>query len=180
LLIVDKRSILLALWITPDCPQLTNIGIGINSSHINMKAVVQRVSKASVTVEGLVKGSITTGLLVFLGVHQDDTDEKRDWVADKIAKLRIFEDDEGKMNRSVIDVGGSVLIVSQFTLYGDLKKGTRPSFIEAARPEVAVPIYESMIEKLRQVGLHVETGIFGAAMDVSLVNNGPVTIIIER
>lgn len=115
-----------------------------------------------------------------MGVHKDDTDEKVDWIADKITKLRIFEDDEGKMNRSVIDVGGSVLIVSQFTLYGDLKKGTRPSFIEAARPEVAVPIYESMVEKLKEAGLHVETGIFGAMMDVSLVNSGPVTIIIER
>lgn len=154
--------------------------MGINSLHINMKVVVQRVSKATVTAEGMVRGSIKSGLLVLLGVHKDDTDEKVDWIADKITKLRIFEDDEGKMNRSVIDVGGSVLIVSQFTLYGDLKKGTRPSFIEAARPEVAVPIYESMVEKLKEAGLHVETGIFGAMMDVSLVNSGPVTIIIER
>lgn len=145
-----------------------------------MKSVVQRVSKASVTVDGAVTGSINNGLLVLLGIHQDDTVDKIDWMAEKIAKLRIFEDEEGKMNRSVMDVGGAVLIVSQFTLYGDLKKGTRPSFIEAARPEVAIPIYESMIEKLRSLGLHVETGVFGAMMDVSLVNSGPVTIIIER
>jgi len=145
-----------------------------------MKSVVQRVSKALVTVDGAQKGSINNGLLVLLGIHQDDTFDKIDWMAEKIAKLRIFEDDEGKMNRSVLDVGGSVLIVSQFTLYGDLKKGTRPSFIEAARPEVAIPIYESMIEKLKSLGLHVETGVFGAMMDVSLVNSGPVTIIIER
>jgi D-tyrosyl-tRNA(Tyr) deacylase len=145
-----------------------------------MKAVVQRVSKASVTVEGSIKGSIDTGLLVLLGVHVEDTDAKTEWMADKITKLRIFEDEEGKMNRSVLDVGGSVLIVSQFTLYGDLKKGTRPSFIQAARPEVAIPLYESVIDKLRNAGLRVETGIFGAAMDVSLVNNGPVTIILER
>jgi D-aminoacyl-tRNA deacylase len=145
-----------------------------------MKSVVQRVSKASVTVDGVVTGSIGIGLLILLGVHQDDTADKIEWMAEKITKLRIFEDDEGKMNRSVLDVGGSVLIVSQFTLYGDLKKGTRPSFIEAARPEVAIPIYESMIEKLQSHGLRVETGIFGAMMDVSLVNSGPVTIIIER
>ncbi len=145
-----------------------------------MKVVVQRVLKATVTVDGSIKGSIDTGLLVLLGIHQQDTVEKNDWMADKIAKLRIFEDNEGKMNRSLLDVGGSVLIVSQFTLYGDLKKGTRPSFIEAARPEVAIPIYESMIEKLKSHGLHVETGVFGAMMDVSLVNSGPVTIIIER
>ncbi len=145
-----------------------------------MKVVVQRVSKASVEVEGVVAGSIREGLLVLLGVHQDDTPEKLDWMAEKIAKLRIFEDEEGKMNRSVVDVGGSVLVVSQFTLYGDLKKGTRPSFIEAARPDVAVPLYEAMIDKLRALGLHVETGVFGAMMEVSLVNSGPVTIIIER
>ena len=145
-----------------------------------MKAVVQRVSKASVTVDGTVTGSIEIGLMVLLGVHQDDTPDKVEWMAEKIAKLRIFEDDEEKMNLSVMDVGGSVLIVSQFTLYGNLKKGTRPSFIEAARPQVAIPLYELTIEKLREHGLKVETGIFGAMMDVSLVNSGPVTIIIER
>lgn len=145
-----------------------------------MKAVVQRVSKASVTVDSMVTGSIDHGLLVLLGVHENDTFDKIGWMSEKIAKLRIFEDDEGKMNRSVQDVGGSVLIVSQFTLYGDLKKGTRPSFIEAARPEVAIPLYEAMIAALRNIGLRVETGIFGAMMDVSLVNSGPVTIILER
>jgi len=145
-----------------------------------MKVVVQRVKKASVTVDGITTGSINEGLLVLLGIHQDDSTEKMDWMADKIAKLRIFQDDEGKMNRSVQDVGGSILLISQFTLYGDLKKGTRPNFIEAARPEVAIPLYEAMITRLQDIGLHVETGIFGAMMDVSLVNSGPVTIILER
>lgn len=145
-----------------------------------MKAVVQRVSKASVTVDNMVTGSIDQGLLVLLGVHQDDTSDKIAWMSDKIAKLRIFEDEEGKMNRSIQEVGGSVLVVSQFTLYGDLKKGTRPSFVEAARPELAIPLYEAMISALRDLGLRVETGIFGAMMDVSLVNSGPVTIILER
>jgi D-aminoacyl-tRNA deacylase len=168
------------VWITVRYPQLTNEGFGINSLHINMKAVVQRVSKASVTIDGVVTGAIEEGLLILLGIHQLDTVEKRDWMADKITKLRIFEDDEGKMNRSIVDVGGSLLIVSQFTLYGDLKKGTRPSFIEAARPEVAIPLYESMVDVLRQSGLRVETGIFGATMDVAMVNSGPVTIILER
>jgi D-tyrosyl-tRNA(Tyr) deacylase len=133
-----------------------------------------------VEVDGSTVGSIGKGLLVLLGVHQDDTHDKLEWMSDKISKLRIFEDDDGKMNLSVTDVGGSILLVSQFTLYGDLKKGTRPSFIEAARPEVAIPIYDAMIDKLRALGLHVETGVFGAMMEVSLVNSGPVTIIIER
>ncbi len=145
-----------------------------------MKAVVQRVIKASVKVDGIVTGSIKKGLLVLIGVHQDDTPDKLEWMSEKIAKLRIFEDEEGKMNKSVSDIGGSILIVSQFTLYGDLKKGTRPSFVEAARPEIAIPIYEAMIAKLKELGLHVETGVFGAMMEVSLVNSGPVTIIIER
>lgn len=145
-----------------------------------MKVVVQRVKKASVTVDNSITGSINEGLVVLLGIHQDDTSDKLDWIAEKIAKLRIFPDDEGKMNKSVQDISGSILLISQFTLYGDLKKGTRPSFIEAARPEVAIPLYEAMISQLEKNGLHVETGIFGAMMDVSLVNSGPVTIILER
>lgn len=145
-----------------------------------MRAVVQRVVQASVAVDESITGSIGKGLLVLLGIHQNDTSEKVVWMAEKIYKLRIFMDEEGKMNRSVGDIGGSILIVSQFTLYGDLKKGTRPSFIEAARPDAAIPIYEAMIHTLRGFGLPVETGVFGAMMEVALVNSGPVTIILER
>lgn len=145
-----------------------------------MKAVIQRVKKASVTVDGKVVGSINTGLVVLLGIHENDTINELQWIADKILKLRIFDDSDGKMNISVKDVDGDILLVSQFTLYGDLKKGTRPSYIEAARPEVAIPLYEKMIELLKMDGLRVETGIFGAMMDVELINSGPVTIILER
>ncbi len=144
-----------------------------------MKAVVQRVKRASVTVDGEVTGSIEQGLLVFLGIHQDDTDEMIEKMAGKIAKLRIFEDDEGKMSRSVQDIEGAVLIVSQFTLYGDVRKGNRPSFIESARPEKAEPMYEAVVKSIREQGLPVETGRFAAMMDVELVNDGPVTILIE-
>jgi D-aminoacyl-tRNA deacylase len=144
-----------------------------------MKAVVQRVKHASVTVGGEVTGSIEKGLLVFLGIHQDDTDEMIEKMAGKIAKLRVFEDDEGKMSRSVKDVGGSILVVSQFTLYGDVRKGNRPSFIESARPEKAEPMYEAVVESVRGLGLQVETGRFAAMMDVELINDGPVTILIE-
>lgn len=145
-----------------------------------MKAVIQRVKKASVTVDGKVVGRINTGLMVLLGIHENDTINELQWIADKILKLRIFDDSDGKMNISVKDVDGDILLVSQFTLYGDLKKGTRPSYIEAARPEVAIPLYEKMIELLKIDGLRVETGIFGAMMDVELINSGPVTIILER
>ena len=144
-----------------------------------MKAVVQRVKRASVTVHDEVTGEIEQGLLVFLGIHQDDTDEMIEKMAGKVAKLRVFEDDEGKMSRSVQDIGGSVLVVSQFTLYGDVRKGNRPSFIESARPEKAEPMYEAVVESVRDLGLHVETGRFAAMMDVELVNDGPVTILIE-
>ena len=118
--------------------------------------------------------------MVLLGIHEHDTIDELKWMADKISKLRIFDDSDGKMNISVKDVGGDILLVSQFTLYGDSKKGTRPSYIEAARPEVAIPLYEKMIETLQNEGLRVETGVFGAMMDVELLNNGPVTIILER
>ena len=145
-----------------------------------MKVVIQRVKKASVSVDGNVVGRINQGLMVLLGIHEHDTIDELKWMADKISKLRIFDDSDGKMNISVKDVGGDILLVSQFTLYGDSKKGTRPSYIEAARPEVAIPLYEKMIETLQNEGLRVETGVFGAMMDVELLNNGPVTIILER
>lgn len=144
-----------------------------------MKVVVQRSKQAKVTVEGKVTGQIDFGLVVLVGITHDDKQEDVLFVAEKVANLRIFEDDEGKMNRSLLDVGGSLLSVSQFTLYGDCRKGRRPSFIEAARPEHAEPLYEFFNETVRQMGIHVQTGIFGAMMEVSLVNDGPVTLIIE-
>jgi D-tyrosyl-tRNA(Tyr) deacylase len=145
-----------------------------------MISVIQRVQKASVTIENKVYSSITNGLLVLLGIHQNDTIEEVDWMAEKIVKLRIFEDEDGKMNRSVIDCSGSILLVSQFTLLGDLKKGTRPSFTNAAKPETAIPLYESMIQKIMDYDVTTQTGVFGADMKVELINDGPVTIILER
>lgn len=146
-----------------------------------MRAVVQRVSEASVTVDGNITGSIGKGLLVLLAVHRDDSDEQLRWMAEKLRKLRIFEDDEGKMNRSVEDVNGGMLIVSQFTLYGELKKGTRPSFTASAGPEKAEQMYDRMVALLEEaMPGKIQTGIFAAKMDVSLVNDGPVTIIVER
>lgn len=146
-----------------------------------MKIVIQRVSRASVTINEKISGEIERGLLLLVGIHETDTKEQADWCCGKIPKLRIFEDDEGKMNRSVKDINGGILIVSQFTLYGNVKKGTRPSFIEAARPETAEPLYEYMIEKLKkESGLMVESGEFGAMMDVKLLNDGPVTLILEK
>lgn len=144
-----------------------------------MKVVVQRSKQAKVTVEGQVTGQIESGLVVLVGITHDDKQEDALFLAEKVANLRIFEDDEGKMNRSLLDVGGSLLSVSQFTLYGDCRKGRRPSFIEAARPEHAEPLYEFFNDALRQMGVHVQTGVFGAMMEVSLVNDGPVTLIIE-
>ncbi len=146
-----------------------------------MKIVIQRVSRASVTINEKISGEIERGLLLLVGIHETDTKEQADWCCGKIPKLRIFEDDEGKMNRSVKDINGGILVVSQFTLYGNVKKGTRPSFIEAARPETAEPLYEYMIEKLKkESGLMVESGEFGAMMDVKLLNDGPVTLILEK
>jgi D-tyrosyl-tRNA(Tyr) deacylase len=144
-----------------------------------MRAVVQRVSSARVTVDEKIVGRIDQGLLVLLGIHATDTTEQVDWVVKKIASLRIFEDEEGKMNRSVLEVGGAALVVSQFTLYGDCRKGRRPSFVEAARPEVAIPLYEDFCKRLDLEGVPVQTGEFGAKMSVSLVNAGPVTLIVE-
>jgi D-tyrosyl-tRNA(Tyr) deacylase len=144
-----------------------------------MRVVVQRSKQASVTVEGEITGKIESGLVLLVGITHNDTKDDAEYVADKIANLRIFEDEDGKMNRSVKDVGGAILSVSQFTLYGDTRKGRRPSFIEAARPEQAQPLYDFFNEKLRERGLAVETGIFGAMMDVALINDGPVTLLVE-
>src|SRR6056297_392365 len=146
-----------------------------------MKIVVQRVKRASVTVDGSVTGKINNGLLLLIGIHETDSKEEIDWCCRKISKLRIFEDDEGKMNRSVQDVEGGILAVSQFTLYGNTRKGTRPSFIEAAKPDVAEPLYDYMVERFKKITkLSVEEGKFGAMMDVELINDGPVTIIVEK
>jgi len=144
-----------------------------------VRAVVQRVRSARVEVDGEVTGAIGRGLLVLLGVGQGDTDKQAAWLAEKIAGLRIFEDADGKMNLSVQDIGGSVLVVSQFTLYGDCRKGRRPSFTEAAPPDVADRLYQVFVSHLRALGVPVETGVFQAHMDVHLVNEGPVTIIVE-
>lgn len=144
-----------------------------------MRVVLQRSKQASVTVAGKVVGSIESGLVLLVGITHTDTKDDVEYVADKIAKLRIFEDEDGKMNHSVEEAGGAILSVSQFTLYGDTRKGRRPGFSEAARPEHAQPLYDFFNEKLRERGLRVETGIFGAMMDVALVNDGPVTFIVE-
>jgi D-aminoacyl-tRNA deacylase len=144
-----------------------------------MRAVLQRVSRARVVVGAEVVGEIGRGLLVLLGVAGGDTAEQARWLADKVVGVRVFADDEGKMNRSVLDAGGGVLVVSQFTLYGDCRKGRRPSFIEAAPPEVAIPLYEAFLDAVRAQGVAVATGRFGAMMQVELVNDGPVTLIID-
>ena len=144
-----------------------------------MRAVVQRVSRASVTVENVVVGAIDRGLLILLGVTPADSEAAADYLAEKIAGLRIFEDDGGKMNLSVQDVGGAVLAVSQFTLYGDVRKGKRPSFDDAARPEQARKLYEYFVERIRAQGLRCETGRFQETMQVELVNDGPVTILLD-
>ncbi len=144
-----------------------------------MRAVVQRVARARVLIEGVVAGQIERGLLVLLGVTHADTAAQAQWLADKIVSLRIFEDDQGKMNRDVTAVGGGVLIVSQFTLYGDCRKGRRPSFIDAAAPPVAIPLYEEFINAVKAQGVPTASGRFGAMMQVELVNDGPVTIIVD-
>ncbi|KEP26548.1 MULTISPECIES: D-aminoacyl-tRNA deacylase [Bacillus] len=141
-----------------------------------MRLVVQRVTSASVKVEDEITGAINEGYMVLVGVTHEDTEEDVLYLAEKLAHLRIFEDENGKMNRSLLDVKGSVLSVSQFTLYGDTRKGRRPNFMKAAKPDVANSLYECFNETLREKGIHVETGRFGAMMDVSLTNSGPVTI----
>ena len=145
-----------------------------------MRAVVQRVSRASVTVDGDVVGAIGPGLMVLLGVTHDDGPDEADWLARKIVGLRIFEDRAGKLNLGLLDVEGQALVVSQFTLYGDSRKGRRPSFVDAARPEAAEPLVQRFADTLRQRGVHVELGVFGAHMLVEIHNDGPVTLILER
>ncbi len=144
-----------------------------------MRVVVQRVKEASVTVDNQIVGKINRGLLVLLGVGEGDDKKDLEYLLDKVLGLRIFEDEKGKMNLSLIDVGGQLLVVSQFTLYGDVRKGKRPSFTESAHPDIADKMYEDFVQIARDRGVIVETGIFGAHMDVSLINDGPVTIMID-
>ena len=144
-----------------------------------MRAVLTRVKSASVTVDGAVIGKIGPGFLILLGVTHEDTEAQAVKLADKLMGLRIFEDENEKMNRSLEDVGGQVLVVSQFTLYGNCKKGRRPEFLAAARPEVAIPLYEKFISLCRDKGFHVETGEFGAYMAVDSINDGPFTLIVD-
>ncbi|MBP3651059.1 MAG: D-tyrosyl-tRNA(Tyr) deacylase [Clostridia bacterium] len=144
-----------------------------------MRAVVQRVKESSVAIESQVVGQSAQGLMVLIGVEVGDTDKDLSYIADKVPNLRIFEDEAGKMNRSLLDIGGQILAISQFTLLGDARGGRRPSFTAAARPDTAVPLYEALVEKWRSLGIHVETGEFGADMQVSLINDGPVTILLD-
>jgi D-aminoacyl-tRNA deacylase len=145
-----------------------------------MRTVIQRVSKADVAVNGTTVGKIATGLLVLVGIEDADTEEDIIWLSNKIANLRIFNDEEGVMNLSVKEVSGNILLISQFTLQASTKKGARPSYIKASKPEVAVPLYERLVQQLeKEVGKRIETGIFGADMKVSLLNDGPVTIVID-
>ena len=146
-----------------------------------MRAVIQRVSKACVKIDGKVSGEIDTGLVVLLAVNNTDTYDTVEWFSNKLANLRIFPDNAGKMNKSVLDCNGGILLVSNFTVYGDANKGFRPSFIEAAHPDIAEPLYNEMISYLKKFyPIKIETGVFGAMMDIELVNDGPVTIIIEK
>jgi D-aminoacyl-tRNA deacylase len=142
-----------------------------------MRVLVQRVSEAMVTIEGKTVGKIGRGIAVFVGIRQDDTRVQADLLVRKILNLRIFPDEEGKMNRSVLDILGDVLIVSQFTLYGDTRKGNRPSYSEAAKPEIAKPLYDHFVQICREAGIFVASGVFQAHMDVKLVNEGPVTLL---
>jgi D-tyrosyl-tRNA(Tyr) deacylase len=145
-----------------------------------MRVVLQRVSRASVTIEGKTAGAIERGFCLLVGFTHGDTEATVDWMAEKVAGLRLFSDSEGKMNLGLDEVGGAVLVVSQFTLYGDAAKGRRPSFVDAARPEQAIPLYERFVAALRDRGLEVRTGEFGAHMMVEIQNDGPVTLILER
>ncbi|HXW97832.1 MAG TPA: D-aminoacyl-tRNA deacylase [Gemmatimonadales bacterium] len=145
-----------------------------------MRVVLQRVSRASVTIAGRVTGAIERGFCLLVGFTHTDTATEVDWMAEKVAGLRLFSDAEDKMNLGLAEVGGSLLVVSQFTLFGDVQKGRRPSFIDAARPEIAIPLYERFVAQLRSKGLRVETGEFGAMMQVEIHNDGPVTLLLER
>ena len=145
-----------------------------------MRVVLQRVSEASVTIEGKIHAEIGKGLLILLGIEDEDDREDIQWLCGKIAKMRIFNDDKGVMNDSILDIGGDAIVVSQFTLHASTKKGNRPSYIKAAKPDVAIPLYEAFVKELEKgLGKPVGTGIFGADMKVSLLNDGPVTIIID-
>ena len=145
-----------------------------------MRAVIQRVSEASVTVEGAIIGQIQRGLMVLLGIVNEDDTSDIEWLSNKIIHMRIFEDENGVMNKSLLEVGGAILLVSQFTLHASTKKGNRPSYIAAAKPEISIPIYEAMIHQLeKDLGASIQTGKFGADMKVSLINDGPVTITID-
>ncbi|GIN20116.1 D-aminoacyl-tRNA deacylase [Siminovitchia fordii] len=145
-----------------------------------MKIVLQRCKQAKVTAEGKLTGSIGKGFVLLVGITHDDTEKEAEWLADKIVNLRIFEDEDGKMSQSLKDVGGDILSVSQFTLYADCNKGRRPSFVDAAVPDMANAMYERFNELLRSRGVKVETGVFGAMMEVDLINDGPVTLVLER
>ena len=144
-----------------------------------MRAVLTRVKHASVTIDGQVKGRIGEGFLILLGVTHDDTEAQAVKLADKLTSLRIFEDEDGKMNRGLEVVNGEILVVSQFTLYGNCKKGRRPDFLAAARPEIAIPLYEKFVAVCRDKGFHVETGEFGAYMEVDSLNDGPLTLVVD-
>ena len=144
-----------------------------------MRAVLTRVKHASVTIDGQVKGRIGEGFLILLGVTHDDTEAQAVKLADKLTSLRIFEDEDGKMNRGLEVVNGEILVVSQFTLYGNCKKGRRPDFLAAARPEIAIPLYEKFVAVCRDKGFHVETGAFGAYMEVESLNDGPLTLVVD-
>ncbi|VEF47675.1 D-tyrosyl-tRNA(Tyr) deacylase [Bacillus freudenreichii] len=145
-----------------------------------MKIVLQRCKQAKVTAEGKVTGAIGKGFVLLVGITHDDTKKEAEWLADKIVNLRVFEDAEGKMNLSLKDVEGEILSVSQFTLYADCNKGRRPSFVDAAAPDAANPLYEQFNEMIREKGVKVESGVFGAMMEVDLINDGPVTLVLER
>lgn len=145
-----------------------------------MRVLIQRVKGASVEVDEKIVGKIGVGVLAFLGITHTDTEKEAEWLAEKLVHLRIFEDPSGKMNQSLTDVSGACLIISQFTLYGDVSAGRRPSFIQAADPEMAKQLYKSFIAKVKGKGVPVESGIFGADMQVSLINDGPVTLLIDR
>ena len=145
-----------------------------------MRAVIQRVSEAKVEIEGVLKGSVKQGLLLFIGIEDADNQADVEWISSKIIQLRLFADEDGLMNKSIMDIGGNILLISQFTLFGQTKKGNRPSFIKASKPEVAIPIYEKLKEMLNlKLGKIIETGIFGADMTVSLTNDGPVTLYLD-
>jgi len=145
-----------------------------------MRAVIQRVSKAIVSIEGKLKAEIGNGLLILIGIEEKDNSEDIIWLSGKISRLRIFNDENGVMNKSVVDINGKILVVSQFTLHASTKKGNRPSYIKAAKPEIAIPLYNSFIKKLEEdVQTEIKTGEFGAMMEIELINNGPVTILID-